>query len=469
MARKTADDAFRRIPSIERLRQQAADAGLEARYGAAPTLAALRTAAETLRARVARGDDDTPGTSDDAAAHVLAAAGHALATTARGSLRRVINATGVVLHTNLGRAPIAAPALARLVAVAGGYCNLEYDLEAGARGSRNAHAEGLLCALTGAEAAVVVNNTAAGTLLALSALASRREVLISRGELVEIGGGFRVPDVLAQSGAILHEVGTTNRTRLADYTSAVHASTALVLRVHPSNFRIDGFTERPSLAALVEATHALGLPVMDDLGSGNIDPHFDREPLVQASLAAGADLVAVSGDKMLGGPQAGLLLGRRAVVDQLRRHPLMRAVRVDKLTLAALEGTLLEHLSGRAPDTVPFTRMLRLSVDELQPRAAALAQALQASGWHVTLEPALSAVGGGSAPGVGVPTIVLALTHPACSADACERWLRSLDPPVIARIEHDRVCLDLRTVDPSDDAVLQDRLGAGPSPAALTR
>lgn len=465
MARKAADAPFRRIPSIERLRQEAAAAGLESRYGAAATLGALRAAADALRTAMARDEAVLPAGDEAAATHVLSAATRALADLSRGSLRRVINATGVVLHTNLGRAPIAAPALERLVDVARGYCNLEFDLAAGARGSRTVHAEGLLCALTGAEAAVVVNNTAAGTLLALAALASRREVLISRGELVEIGGGFRVPEVMAQSGALLREVGTTNRTRLADYTAAIGRSTALVLRVHPSNFRIEGFTERPDLAALVAAAHALDVPVMDDLGSGNVDPAFDREPLVQASLAAGVDLVAVSGDKMLGGPQAGLLLGRRALVDQLRRHPLMRAVRVDKLTLAALEGTLLEHLAGRAASTVPTTRMLHLPVEAVRARAATLAGHLIASGWQATLEPSVSAVGGGSAPGVGVPTVVVALAHPACSAEACGRWLRSLDPPIVARIEDDRVRLDLRTVDPTDDIRLQELMRPGPAPS----
>ena len=463
MARKAAAPPFRLIPSIERLRQLPDVRGLEGRFGAGATLDALRAAAAALRADLARPGALEPADADHAAADIVARAGRALAATSRGSLRRVINATGVVLHTNLGRAPIAGPALARLAEVAGGYSNLEYDVAHGGRGSRTVHAEGLLCALTGAEAAVVVNNNAAATMLALAGLAAGREVLISRGELVEIGGGFRVPEVMAQSGADLREVGTTNRTRLLDYTSAIGPRTALVLRVHPSNFRMEGFTERPSLEALVEGAHALGVPVMEDLGSGNVDPSLRWEPPVQASLAAGVDLVCVSGDKMLGGPQAGLLLGRQAAVDRLRRHPLMRALRVDKLTLAALEGTLLEHLAGRAEQTVPAIRMLRLPAAAIRSRAEALAARLKQAGWRAHLVEGTSAVGGGSAPGIALPTVLVALTRDGQGPDALERWLREREPAVVARIEDDRVLLDLRTVADEDDATLAALLGEPPA------
>ena len=279
------------------------------------------------------------------------------------SLRPVINATGVIVHTNLGRAPLSPAALARLVEIGAGYTNLEYDVAAGRRGSRDTHAESLLCRLTGAESAVVVNNCAAATMLALSALARGREVVISRAELVEIGGGFRVPDIMAQSGARLREVGTTNRTRIGDYALAIGDRTGALLRVHPSNFRIEGFTERATLADLVALARRFSLPLIEDLGSGHCASTsanvavLDAEPTVQQSVAAGVDVVCFSGDKLLGGPQAGVIVGRAEWVSTLRKHPLMRALRVDKLTYAALEATLGEHLADRAWDTVPVLRM----------------------------------------------------------------------------------------------------------------
>ncbi len=299
---------------------------------------------------------------------------------------------------------------------------------------------------------MVVNNNAAATLLMLAGLASGREVVISRGELVEIGGGFRVPDVMRQSGAILREVGTTNRTRVADYTAVASERTALILRVHPSNFRVEGFTERPSLADLVRAGRAVNVPVAEDLGSGCLVEDLAGEPSVQASIAAGVDIVCFSGDKLLGGPQAGILAGRKPLIDRLRSHPLMRALRVDKLTLAALEATLAEYVAGRAHDTVPVQRMLHLDADAIEARAAAMAEALHASGWRVALVTGSSAVGGGSAPGYVLPTVLLGLERAGMSAAALEARLRALDTPVIARIDHDRVVLDLRTV--TDDAPL---------------
>jgi L-seryl-tRNA(Ser) seleniumtransferase len=287
------------------------------------------------------------------------------------SLRRVINGTGVIIHTNLGRAPLAAAAVER-AQLAAGYANLEYDLESGDRGSRHVHAERLLCALTGAEAAAVVNNNAAAALLTLAALAAGREVIVSRGELVEIGGGFRVPEVLVQSGATLREVGTTNRTRLSDYSAAVSERTALILRVHPSNFRVEGFTGRPSLPELATLARTLGVPLVEDAGSGLLAPldvsALDDEPVVRDSLDAGADLVLFSGDKLLGGPQAGIIAGRRELVDRLRAHPLMRALRADKLTYAALEATLSLWLSASSRSSVPVVRMLTIGVPALSRR-----------------------------------------------------------------------------------------------------
>jgi L-seryl-tRNA(Ser) seleniumtransferase len=440
---------FRTIPSIDILRQRAGVRALEAQHGAEATVTALRAGAAGVRARIARGDD-----VDNAAEAIEAFAHGSLRRQARGSLRPVINATGVVIHTNLGRAPLADVAIARLTDIARGYSNLEYDVAAGTRGSRAVHAESLITHLTGAEAAIVVNNNAAATMLILAGLAAGREVVISRGELVEIGGGFRVPDVLRQSGAILREVGTTNRTRVADYTAAVSSATAMFLRVHPSNFRIEGFTERASLPGLVAGARAMGVPVVEDIGSGCLVDDFADEPSVQASIAAGVDLVCFSGDKLLGGPQAGIIAGKKALVDQLRAHPLMRAVRADKLTFAVLEATLAEYAAGRAGETVPVQRMLHASADEIALRAQALADSLAGSGWQVALVGGSSAVGGGSAPGRQLPTVLLALARDGESPDRTEQWLRSLDPPVIARIEHDRVVLDLRTVLPHQQDTL---------------
>lgn len=446
------------IPSIEALRQRPEIQALEQRFGTAATVEALRAGARALREALAAGGGETPANREQAARAIETAARARLAAALGGSLRPVLNATGVILHTNLGRAPLAAAALERLAAVARGYANLEYDLARGARGARSGHAEALLTRLTGAEAAVVVNNNAAAVLLVLAALAAGREVLVSRGELVEIGGGFRVPDVMAQSGAVLREVGTTNRTRLADYTVAVGPATALILRVHRSNFRIEGFTDRPALDALAAAARELGVPLVEDLGSGCVTPELAWEPPVQASIAAGADLVCFSGDKLLGGPQAGIVVGRRALVDRLRIHPLLRALRVDKLTLAALEGTLLEYATGRAADTLPVQRFLRLRPEALAARARALAEALEGAGWTARLVAGVSAVGGGSAPGVALPTTLVALTLPGVAPDALEARLRALDPPIVARIRDDRVVLDLRTVPEDQDELVRDLL-----------
>jgi L-seryl-tRNA(Ser) seleniumtransferase len=451
----------RAIPSIEQLRLRDGVRALVDRYGHEAVVVALRAAAAAARARLRAGDDAAGG---DLAAALEQDAGARLAADARPSLRRVINATGVIVHTNLGRAPLASAAVERISAIAYGYTNLEYDLAEGRRGARDAHAEALLCRLTGAEGALVVNNCAAATMLALAALARGREVIVSRAELVEIGGGFRVPDVMAQSGARLREVGTTNRTRAGDYGLAIGERTALILRVHPSNFRIEGFVERPALADLVALGRRFGVPVMEDLGSGLVTRStggaLAGEPTVQASLEAGVDVVAASGDKLLGGPQSGLLLGRRDVLARLRRHPLLRALRVDKLTYAALEGTLLEHLAGRSEQSVPVLRMAALPVAVIAARAGALAARLRDAGWEASLSDGASTIGGGSAPGTTVPTCLLAIGRPPLSPDALEARLRGLDPPVIARIEAEQVVLDLRTVDPSEDDALAEAIAS---------
>jgi len=320
------------------------------------------------------------------------------------------------------------------------------------------HLEALVRDLTGAEAAAVVNNNAAATLLVLAALASGREAIISRGELVEIGGGFRVPDVMAQSGAILREVGTTNRTRAADYAAAIGERTAVILRVHPSNFRIDGFTERPTLADIVAIARRFEVPVVEDLGSGYLggsgSPALGDEPAVGDSLHDGADVVMFSGDKLLGGPQAGIIAGSAAALSRIRSHPLMRALRVDKLTYAALEATLEEYAAGRAAATVPVVRMIALTAGEIDMRARALAARLTSAGLAAEVIDGVSTIGGGSAPGSALPTRLVRLTHASLNADTLLGRLREQDPPVIARIEDDRVVIDLRTVDPEDDETI---------------
>jgi L-seryl-tRNA(Ser) seleniumtransferase len=462
---------FRRIPSIEQLRQRPAVRALETRFGAEATVDALRAAAASVRQAMA--DGSTAFASEAlTSTGIEAGAAATLERAFRPSLAPVINASGVILHTNLGRAPLAAPAVDRVSEIARGYATLEYDLARGERGRRDVHAQALLCRLTGAEAAVVVNNNAAATMIMLAALAAGREVLVSRGELVEIGGGFRVPDVMAQSGAVLREVGTTNKTRVTDYAAAIGDRTALILRVHPSNFRIEGFTERPALTDLVALGRKFNIPVAEDLGSGHLgsdtcrtgarhgsDPIAETEPSVTETIAKNADVCCFSGDKLLGGPQAGIIVGRTAFVDRIRTHPLMRALRVDKLTYAALEATLAEYIAGRAATTVPVQRMLTMTADEVRARAETVAAALnQIDGWRATLAAGVSAVGGGSAPGVELPTWLVAIEKRGLTPDALETQLRGLTPPVIARIEREQVLLDLRTVAPDEDRMLADAL-----------
>jgi L-seryl-tRNA(Ser) seleniumtransferase len=459
---------FRVIPSIDELRRRPAVRALEVRVGAAATVDALRAAADAARRGLSGGT--TSWSSDEAVVAFIERETIANAEAAfRPSLRTVLNATGVVIHTNLGRAPLARAAIDRVAEIAASYSTLEYDAGHGRRSRRDTHAEPLLRKLTGAEAAVVVNNNAAATLLCLAALAAGREVIVSRGELVEIGGGFRIPDVMAQSGAILREVGTTNKTRAADYAAAVTDRTALVLRVHPSNFRIEGFTERPALPELVGIGRRLNVSVMEDLGSGLLEgpsgstrhPLASAEPSVEASIAAGVDICCFSGDKLLGGPQAGIIAGREALVSIVRMHPLMRALRVDKLTYAALDATLVEYLAGRSADTIPVQRMLAMPADAIRLRAESLAHALaRRDGWRAEVIAGTSATGGGSAPGVELPTYLVAVEKAPLSADALEAQLRGAAIPIIARVQNDRVLLDLRTILPEQDALLLDTLAS---------
>ena len=395
-------------------------------------------AVEAARTVIARAREQLrAGTSPgDLAAELRAE----LADARAAKLRRVINATGVIVHTNLGRAPLAAAALDQVRDVAGGYSNLEYDLDEGARRSRQDHIAGLLQRLTGAEAALVVNNNAAAVMLALAALAEGREVLVSRGELIEIGDGFRIPDVLARSGARLREVGTTNRTRPDDYADAVGPDTVLILRVHQSNFRVVGFTEQPRLEELAAVAHRHELPLVDDLGSGALGELAD-EPTARASLGAGADLVCFSGDKLLGGPQAGVVAGRADLVAKLRRHPLQRALRADKLTLAALEGTL--RLALDDPDAIPVVRMLREPPERVRARAERLAE--QAGG---EVEETVARAGGGALPLAELPSFACAVEEELAAP------LRLGVPPIVGIVRDGRLLLDCRTLtdDEADEA-----------------
>jgi L-seryl-tRNA(Ser) seleniumtransferase len=421
------NDRLRELPSVDELVRDERLAALPHAVAVAAAREALAAARDAIRAGGEAGD--LPAAAEERAARAR-----------RPELRRVLNATGVLVHTNLGRAPLPAAAIERAVEVARGYSNLEYDVELGARGSRQDHVSGILRRLTGAEAALVVNNNAAAMLLALAALADGREVLVSRGELIEIGDGFRIPDVLARSGARLVEVGTTNRTRAADYENAVGPDTALLLRVHQSNFRVVGFTEQPALAELAAVARAHGLPLLDDLGSGVLVDLGD-EPTVAQSLRAGADLVCFSGDKLLGGPQAGILVGRADLVERLRRHPLQRALRADKLTLAALEGTLALYLDPeRALAEVPVLRMLREAPETVRGRAERLAELTAGE-----VEETVARVGGGALPLAELPSYACALE------ESLAEPLRRGEPPVVGIVRDGRLLLDCRTL--RDDEV----------------
>lgn len=433
---------YRKLPAVNTLLQTPELTLLAAEAGTEVVTEAVRAVLAEARRAIAEG-----GSAPSSEALVRLVQSHVERHTTP-SLRPVINATGVIIHTNLGRAPLSTAALEAVHNISVGYSTLEYDLEAGARGSRHDHARRLLCELTGAEDALVVNNNAAAVYLMLSALCTGREVLISRGQLVEIGGGFRIPDVLRQSGARLVEVGATNRTHLRDFALAVTAESAAILRVHSSNFKQIGFVAMPTLAELAEFAHRRGLLLIDDLGSGALldttQYGLAPEPMVQRSVAEGADLVAFSGDKLLGGPQAGIIIGRTELIDQLRRHPMARALRVDKMTLAALEATLAAYRRGRATEELPVWRMIAAPFEALQARAAVWQTYLLSQGIAVQLQPGESAVGGGSLPGETLPTMLLAIEHPAPEAAAAQ--LRSQPTPVICRIQQNRLLFDPRTV-----------------------
>lgn len=498
--RPPAVHPFRALPAVERVLAEPAVAALIAAHGHPAVAALARAAVEEARARLAAPSaappDAPPDAPSDAPSALAPAAAEpptvptsptsptdvladvvarvvAGAAALEPPLRGVINATGVVVHTNLGRAPLSRETVAAMGAVSAGYSNLEFDLAGGERGSRFAHLDGALRRVSGAEAGLAVNNNAAAVLLALAALCAPGEVILSRGQLVEIGGGFRIPEVLAQSGATLVEVGTTNRTRLADYERAITERTRAILRVHPSNFRVVGFTEEVALPDLVALAHRHGVPLLDDLGSGALlDPApygLAGEPLVAASVAAGADVVLFSGDKLLGGPQAGIAVGRRAPLAAMRAHPLARALRPDKATIAGLTATLRHYERGEATTAIPVWRMIAAPLPELtaraqrwiaawNERAAAPPRtrhvATQPQAPHLaTLAAGRSVVGGGALPGEGLPAALCAIGPlPGATAAAFAAALRAHDPPIIARVDRDHLLLDPRTVDPADDA-----------------
>ena len=440
------------LPSVERLLQTEDGDSLVRKHGRPLTLDAIRLALDEMRTEM-KADPDAGSPELQA---ILGRAETHLSEWERPSIQPVINATGVILHTNLGRAPLSEATIQAMIRTAGAYSNIEFDLETGKRGSRLGHAEAILHQLLHVEAAVVVNNNASAVLLVLSALAGRKRVIIARSQLVEIGGGFRVPDVMRQSGAQLVEVGTTNKVRLTDYDEALAAGPGLVMRVHRSNFKIVGFTEEPSLSDLATRAHAAGRILVDDLGSGALLDSatygLAHEPMVQESLAAGADVVCFSGDKLLGGPQAGIIVGRAELIEKIRRHPLARAVRADKTSLAGVVATLMHYLRGEAETEIPIWQMIRMPAGSIKSRAESWAGSL-AQG---AVLPAESTVGGGSLPDESLKTFVLALD--VRSPDRFLKRLRQQDPPIIARTDNDRVLLDPRTVLPSQDTQLLEGL-----------
>ena len=482
---------YRKLPAVDKLLSVPEIAALAAAYGSGPVTEATR--AELDAARTAIDSGEPAPTEGQWRTRIT----DSVLASSSSSLRPVINATGVIIHTNLGRTPLGNEAQDAVVRLAKGYSTLEYDLEAGQRGSRHAHPARLLCELTGAEDALVVNNNAAAVFLALTALCHGREVIVSRGELVEIGGGFRIPDVLRQSGATLVEVGTTNRTHAHDFADAIGPRTAALMRIHASNFKQVGLVKKPELTELVEIARGQGaasaedstetedaavasdpdgdgrsrlpgdrLLVIDDLGSGTLldTAQFGMapEPMVQSSVQAGADIITFSGDKLLGGPQAGLIVGGAEHIAKLRSHPLARALRVDKMTLAALDATLQSYRRGRAAAEIPVWRMIAQSEDGVQQRARRFQRRLAEANIEAELIPGESTVGGGSLPGETLPTVLLAfaLRQPDSAAAA----LRSAEPPVVCRIQNDRLLVDLRTVLPEQEqallAVLCGRLPA---------
>lgn len=465
LAPENLQELYRLLPGVNEILLAPACRSLLDAYPHNQIVIAIRAALADLRLEIAKGLHSAESL-DSIITTLPDRIARQLASPRNYSLKPVINATGVVLHTNLGRAPLSHSALEHIAEVAGDYCNLELDLETGERSRRDIHAEILLLNALGvnpeAYGALIANNCAAATFLALNSLAEKQEVIVSRGELVEIGGGFRIPEILEKSGAVLKEVGTTNRTRISDYERALSPGTALILRVHRSNFSIEGFTERPHLADLVSLAQRSAVPLFEDQGTGlleSLQPYgIAGEATLPASLEEGVDLVAASGDKLLGGPQCGLLVGRTELIQKIRKNPMMRAFRVDKLTYAALEATLFDYRSGTL-DHIPTHRMLGIHPQELMQRCQQIASEIQAPQLAIEVVPVDSLVGGGTAPRATLPSCALALRHASMPAEELSSALRRLDPPIVARIANDTVYLDLRTVLPRFDSILITLLG----------
>ncbi|NPV92448.1 MAG: L-seryl-tRNA(Sec) selenium transferase [Firmicutes bacterium] len=450
------NDKLRSLPAVDAILREPGVAGMMAQVPRRLLVEMAREALEVIRERISSEPDRYPD-RQDIVAEAVELIRQKVVEKGERSLKPVINATGVVLHTNLGRARLSESARYAVMEAAGSYTNLELDLSSGTRGSRYQHVVKLLTMITGAEDGLVVNNNAAAVLVALSTLAKGREVIVSRGQLVEIGGSFRVPEVMQQSGAQLIEVGTTNKTYLRDYEQAVTEHTALLLKVHTSNYRIIGFTHETSIDELVALGERRGLPVMEDLGSGlllNLQPWgLPEEPLVRDSVSAGADVVVFSGDKLLGGPQAGIIVGRREYIEPMKKNPLLRALRIDKLTLAALEATLREYLDPQqALENIPTLRMLTLPPEELRQRAETIGSHIRQGiegvddKLEIAVVPESSPVGGGAMPAREIPTFVVAIRHAAIPAMELAETLRRQNPPVLARVKEERLMLDPRTV-----------------------
>ncbi len=457
MDRSSTKEILRLIPSVDAMLQMETIAEALARYPRRLVLDALRQILDETRETLLKATE--PGPSEIDRQKLAARAAERVELLSRFTFRRVVNATGIIIHTNLGRSLLPEKAVERLELICSGYNNLEYDIDRGERGSRHAHAEAILRELTGAEAALVLNNNAGAVLLALNTLAQGGEVIVSRGELVEIGGSFRIPDVMSSSGATLREVGTTNRTHLKDYASAINEQTALLMKVHTSNYRVIGFTAEVGLDKLVGLGRERGLPVIEDLGSGcfvDLAPFgLHGEITVQETIRAGADLVTFSGDKLLGGPQAGIMVGRSELIDRCKKNPMTRALRVGKMTLAALEATLrLYRDEHQALEQIPTLRMISTPEADLEPRAHTLATLIRALSGSSVLEIAVkrghSQVGGGSLPAQNLPTRLVAVKSETYTPNRIEQVLRNSDPAVIGRIESDAFLMDLRTMEDSD-------------------
>ncbi|MCI0661713.1 MAG: L-seryl-tRNA(Sec) selenium transferase [Acidobacteria bacterium] len=450
----TTNNRLRNLPSIDHLLHRAGLQKLIATAGRETVRGSLRRVIAELRREITgpNGEIALPVEQNELAGEIEKRLHAHFARRHQSQMQRVINATGVVLHTNLGRAPLSRAALQAISLVGGEYCNLEYDLGTGTRGRRGAAVEAMFSEVTGCQAAAVVNNCAAAVLITLNTLAEGGEVIVSRGELIEIGGSFRIPDVIAKSGARIREVGTTNRTRLSDYEKAINENTRVILRAHPSNYRIIGFTDKPSLEDLVGLARSRNLPLFEDLGSGSLidlkPMGIAGEPTVGEMLGAGCSVVSFSGDKLLGGPQVGIILGERGLIERIKSNPLMRALRVDKLTFVALEATLRSYALGRAITEIPTLAALKATKDEIRRRSQAFIRRAKksAGGLQLNMSAGFSVAGGGSAPDANLPTTLISVASKHLSASEMEARLRQNTPPVITRIENDQLLIDLRTV-----------------------